>query len=358
VPKDRPENPASGSDAGDPAGGPSGTCPPPTNPATTTYTVCCSWLDAQAYCGDSARLEVTVTPTPPDGSVSVDILHPSTGSSTASLTGNMTGGRMQTLWITKAQTANWRTDRIRFRANVSSIGQSCTSSNEFTFRQRPTTNWSTLNVVHAKTNASLGSVFEYHDARLEANRVHYNVKIRTHGDPFGAAKQTNAKTRIETVWNNGFSGKKFHRTHCQRGRTCDCAFDCCKADFRLDANFPGSGEHLYVRVVHTAPGATVQGSSTAAAGGRPITGTWGDPPRNADSTYAHEIGHILGQFDEYSPPVGGNDPTGVQPVSPPTGQENLMSTSGNTTLFNRHYRWALRYLNDNASGDAYEIIPP
>lgn len=341
-----------------PAGGGGSGCPPRQRQPGVTYTLAARWVTTQAYCGDYAGLEVTVTPLPPDGPVTVEVLHPSSGAVVDTLTGQMTNGRMNTNWTAKSQTANWRTDQISFRATASSVGASGTSSNQFSFTHRPTAARSTLDVVHVKTDAALGSVFEYHDATLEASRVLYSFKLRTQGSPFDATKQASAKSHIESVWNDGFSGKKFHRTRCRRGSTCDCAYDCCKADFHLEANFVASAEHVLIRVVATADGAPRQGSSTAAAGGRPITMTWGDPPRNEDSSYAHEIGHVLGQFDEYSPPVGGNDPTGVQPVTPPDGSENLLSTSGNTTLLNRHYRWALRYLNDNAAGDPYEIIPP
>jgi hypothetical protein len=53
-------------------------------------------------------------------------------------------------WVAKAPTANWRTDRIRFR--VTAAGKTCPSANEFAFRQRPTTNWELKNVAHASGN--------------------------------------------------------------------------------------------------------------------------------------------------------------------------------------------------------------
>lgn len=70
--------------------------------------------------------------------------------------------------------------------------------------------------------------------------------------------------------------------------------------------------------------------------------------------YAHEIGHVLGQFDEYS--VGAHDPTGTQPQVSPVA--NLMATRLNTTLLNRHFRWVLAFLNSKTAGDQYVIIPP
>jgi hypothetical protein len=35
-----------------------------------------------------------------------------------------------------------------------------------------------------------------------------------------------------------------------------------------------------------------------------------------------------------------------------------MKTSGDTTLFARHYRWALKFLNEKSGGDQYETVPP
>jgi hypothetical protein len=269
------------------------------------------------------------------------------GSVAETLNAQTTGLRFTATWISKAQTANWRTDRHRFR--FTAAGVTCTSSNEFTFRQRPTTAWVLKNVVHPSGNGFAPS-HEKHDARLEANRVHYGLKLKLTGAAFDATKRANAKTRIETVWNDGFNDKRFHRTNCRRGRTCDCTFDCCKAGFRLDVSFVDSGEHLAVNVVTSPPPpASRQRSSMNGDGG-----TWGDPPLNETSTYAHETGHVLGQADEYS--TGATDPTGVQPANAPS--PNLMSTTGNTTVLTRHYRHVLKFLNDNASGDPYETIPP
>ncbi|NZA28579.1 hypothetical protein H0E84_19580 [Luteimonas sp. SJ-92] len=264
------------------------------------------------------------------------------------ITAPLAGGRVEAVWMAKAQTANWRTDEIRFR--VTAAGIACESSNALKFRQRPTTSWELKNVTHP-SGGGFAPSHEKHDVRLERNRVHFSLKLRTHGDPFDATKQTAAKNLIEGVWNNGFSGKKFHRAACGRGNTCDCSFDCCKVDFRLDVNFVTSGEHLAVQVFATAPGDPAHRSSMNGDGGQ-----WGDPAMTPATTYAHETGHVLGQHDEYS--SGATDPTSppAQPANATT--PNLMSTPGNTTLLNRHYRYALAYLNSKADGDAYETIPP
>jgi hypothetical protein len=194
------------------------------------------------------------------------------------------------------------------------------------------------------------------DAKLEGAKVRFKVKLRATSSALSAADltrfKTQAKQHIEQVWNDGFRRRRFHRHRCRRRDDCDCEFDCCKAEFRLDAEFVDAGEQWLINVVAQA----APDEPSIASNVRYNDSRWVFPPRNADSTYAHETGHLTGQYDEYED--GWNDPTLIQPTTPRTGEENLMSTSGNTTLLDRHYRWAKKFLNDNASGDPYDIIGP
>jgi hypothetical protein len=305
------------------------------------------WLDTQAFCGDEARLQCNLTGNCPDGPATVEILNGATV--IATLNAQLRGRRVDATWVAKAPTANWRTDRITFR--VRAAGQTCQSSNEFTFKARPTIARA-LKATNRGTPAGFADIWEVVDQALEADRVHYWLKVKLTPPtgaaalPWNAAKQTAEDTRIETIWNNGFSAKRFHRTACRRLRACDCAFDCCKAGFHLDFDFVASGEHYAVQI-RTAAAPRASGTSR--------TGSfWADPPRAVTTTYPHEVGHMLGNFDEYA--GGAHDPSGVQPSG--AGADNLMKTAGNTTLFNMHYRWVLEYLNANSGGDTYEIIPP
>ena len=318
---------------------------------TLPWTLVANWVDTQAYCGDNASLEVGVVPVPQTANVTVEILHPSTGATVGTVNGTLSGGSVQLAWTAKAQTANWRTDQISFRATVSGIGLTGSSNNQFTFKQRPTTGWIARKIDRG-TPAGYADVYEVVDAALEANQVHYSLKIRltppsgATAVPWDAARQASEKSKIDTIWNNGFSAKKFHRKSCGRGATCDCAFDCCKLGFRFDGNFVASGEHYAVQI---------QTSATPGRSGTSLTGSfWVDPAGNPATDYAHEVGHMLGQFDEYS--GGANDPTGTQPAVATT--QNLMSTGNVSTLLNVHFRWVLEFLNANTNSDVYQIVPP
>jgi hypothetical protein len=314
-----------------------------------------TWIDTQVHCGDEARLESTITGGPPDGPVKVEILHPSNGSVAATIDATMTGGKIQTKWVAKALTADWRNDAIAFR--VQAAGITCESSNELAFRQRPTTAWTLRDVAHPCGNG-FSDAYEHTDACLEADRVHYSTKYKLDGDPFDATKQQAAKTLIENVWNNGFAARKFHRKLCKRGDACDCTFDCCKVGFRFDVNFVESGQHVLVHIHATAPGQPTYRSSMGHT-----EADFGDPAKSPLSTYPHETGHALGQYDEY--PDGGIDPnySAANPDTQPPdavalGQPNLMSSMNNQIMMNRFYRWVRDFLNANSGGDQYKIIPP
>lgn len=315
------------------------------------------WIDASKYCGDNARLECTITGGPPDGSATVEILHPTSGSVIQTISAQLTGGRVEATWVAKAQTANWRTDQIRFR--VRAAGLTCTSSNAFTFRARPTTGTINQDFMRGCPNGSQHRTI--YDLKLEANRVLQTLKIQAWSDPAvpqatRTAFQVEAESRAQTVWNNGFRNKKFHRHNCRRGASCNCTFDCCKAGYRLDVRFVSSGQHRRVKVIpQPNPAAPTIGSWC-----RYDDSEWGYPAKALTSTYAHETGHMLGLYDEYVTTCNDSSPAGTQyrqPAPPPASERNLMSTSGNTRLLNRHYVFSLRFLNAHTDGDVYDIIP-
>ncbi len=203
---------------------------------TEEHVVTGRWITTTAYCGDEVRLQVSLTGFTENTAVRIEIYRLAVDLSTTTIhTINVTlpSSVGEERWVCNAPSADWRNDRIKFRVHASGMTAAAEASNEFTFRQRPTTVWSNLNVAHASPSGFVG-LAEIHDARLEANRVHLSMKIKATGHAFSDAKKEAAKTLVQDVWNNGFTSKKFHRTGCGRGATCDCTFDCCKADCAPD----------------------------------------------------------------------------------------------------------------------------
>src|SRR5579872_76351 len=373
----------------------------PCNPPAPAYR--CGharWIDARAHCGDRVRMEAVITGYPPDSPATIEVLHPANGSIVESINANLHGGRVDASWIAIAQTANWRTDRIPFRIRVPGIGITCTSSNSLTFVNRPTAPWERMNQQIAGLNGA--AVNRIYDQALEPSRVHISVKVKLTGMSLQPAELLSIKRSIESTWNDGFSQHfRFHRAHCKCGATCNHVFDCCQLGFRLDFSFVDTGQHITVdmrdgtmfdntgqlnqdrqedtsrtgadpgfrdRTLYNLRGAIGSRSSREDDPGT----IWYYPPwaagRNGvitrdamlmgSVTYAHEIGHILGNFDEY--PGGSNDSQGYQPVdsTTPVSNQNLMSNFGITTMPARFYRYFLWFLNQHADSDPYVIVDP
>jgi hypothetical protein len=309
------------------------------------------WVDTQVFCGDVAKMTATVTPAPADGTSATVAIFVDGGAPVQDkaflISVTINGGTINGEWPAKTASAAWRTDSMRFRVILLGAGaQTADSTNLLTFKGRTTTG---VQAVHNQNNVASGPPFsvENHDASLDADRVHYRLRIAEAAAPSSPAAQT-ALTNIQNVWNGGFANKVFHRVGCGRGDACDCTHDCCKVSWNLDVSVVPSGQQHVLGTFQASPP-----GHRFLSGTNDTTATWADPPQDANE-YAHEVGHILGQFDEYTP-NGVNDPSGVQPAPPPAGEENLMAATG-ARLLVRHYRWALRFLNSNGGGDVYKTV--
>jgi hypothetical protein len=306
------------------------------------------WVDTQVFCGDVAKMTATVTPAPADGTSATVAIFVDGGSPVQDraflIAVTISGGKINGEWPAKTATAAWRTDSLRFRVILlGATSQTSDSTNVLTFKGRQTV---AARLLHGPIVTPSVGVMENHDASLNADRVHYQLRIAEAATPSAAAQA--AVANIQNVWNDGFKNKFFHRVGCGRGDACDCAHDCCKVSWTLDVSVVPTGQQHILVTFHPSGDAGLFLSGTS-----DTTGTWADPPQDTKE-YAHEVGHLLGQFDEYSP-AGVHDPTGVQPNPPPAGEENLMS-GASTNLFARHYRWALRFLNSNTGSDAYKTV--
>src|ERR1700733_9993857 len=205
------------------------------------------WVDTQVFCGDVAKMTATVTPAPVDGTSATVAIFVDGGAPIQDraflISVTINGGTINGEWPAKTASAAWRTDSMRFRVILLGAGaQTADSTNVLTFKGRTTT---TVQSLHGPiTTPSLG-VVENHDASLDADRVHYRLRIAEAAAPSTDAQA--AVTNIQNVWNDGFKNKTFHRVGCGRGDACDCAHDCCKVSWTLDVSVVPSGQqHLLV----------------------------------------------------------------------------------------------------------------
>jgi hypothetical protein len=306
------------------------------------------WIDTNACCGDQVKMEAEASPAPADGDARIEI-RDSQGKVIDMLDAKLTGGKVACAWAAKAYSENWRKDETYFAVSAATVEGIMVSTNKFLFKARTTTGWNKLKLNLPGARNKFKAPGSPHYLRLEADCVHESLKISVIPDQrgyFSPDKKDKAKASIEAVWNS-FGPRRFHRAKCQRGSACDCSYDCCKAGYRFDVNFVDSGYDCQVTMM-------TQDEHTDYK--NPNMWTWTDPPPEP-TVYAHEVGHLLYHYDEYE--EGATDPTNEQPAK----SDSLMAcydASGNPAnkLYNRHFRWALKHLNEQVGGDdPYEIIP-
>lgn len=318
------------------------------------------WVDTRVYCGDFAKLEARISPAPGDCKVQIYVWRTTDRGPlfVEVFEAGVRGGRIEAQWTAKAPSARWREDRLFFSVLMSGSTVAGQSSNALTFKARPDIGWKTLDRNLPKPPptwyASKGQPKTWHhfrepceicDATFDAAGVHYELRLKITGVALTAEEQGKIQFQVEDIWNGNFKALTFHRLSCQRGAACDCTYDCCKAGYKLSLRFVSGGEHVTVdRKVGTGQAHMGRKGSE-----------WYVTPIDPDAVYAHEVGHVLGQYDERA--EGSTDPTGEQP--PSSGEPNIMAygnfvAAGAGRLLPRHYRWALKFLNDHADGDKYE----
>jgi hypothetical protein len=128
---------------------------------------------------------------------------------------------------------------------------------------------------------------------------HGEWKSRCDAVPVGAAvpeaARQNMKTTIEDVYRDELY---FHRDGCGRGDPCDCALDrkCCKFTLEVKVEFVETSGPM-IHEVNLWP-----------SSGRASSNNWYRIESRPGKSWAHETGHLMGFYDEYSTGALGDPP--------------------------------------------------
>lgn len=113
-----------------------------------------------------------------------------------------------------------------------------------------------------------------------------------------AKKKKKWKREIESVWNNQW---REHRSACKRGDKCNCGSGCCNFPYRFVCEFVAGGQHASVEVYPGSPKDYLNADGSLGLWWN--SGTWFEKlsgyESNAAGVWAHEYGHVIGQYDEY-----------------------------------------------------------
>ncbi len=264
------------------------------------------------------------------------------------LSTSLTSSNASAEWISKKSNDDWGKPEIYF--DVSSDGITEKSKNDLTFFEY--TDVASESQTFVRSSGIYGWTGKY-DIKLTDRKiiVTLNIKLINYNgtkpaagaalpalDNAGvvsAADKASMKADIESKLSNKWI---VHRDKCERGDTCDCpnGRKCCKIQVDIIVNFVENGEHHTVNLF--------QGRGQANAN------NW-TRIKTRNNSYAHETGHLLGWFDEYT---GGA--TGVAPrwTTPRAGA--VMNTGLTVPV---EYYWDLRdWFSGKKADESWELISP
>ncbi len=262
----------------------------------------------EVKCGDNAELQAEATNIDDGTDVSFSLKKLSDDQNIATESAPLDSSQVRRLqWESQKPTDDWPEWEVGFE--VSASGASSESENNLKFHHY--TNQASETRTERMSSPPYGWTKKY-DIKFEDGIIIINVKIkllnmqgpRPSGGAampaVGAAVSDEDKEEFKDDIEGQLSEKWiFHRQDCNRDDECDCpeSRKCCKFKVRIQVQFVASGEHHEVKLF--------QGT------GQANSAEWFRVP-SWPTSYAHETGHLLGWFDEYSGGATGSNPWHVQ----------------------------------------------
>ncbi len=302
-----------------------------------------------AWCGDEVSLDAEAQNIANGTQVTFDLRRATDKSSIETVTAPLSAAKVRgKMWVTKKPDlpADRKKDHVDFAASAD--GVSADSENKFTFKlyadkasetktfacSSPPYGW-TGKFDIALSNVALGVVVKI---KL-VNRL--GAKPASAADPLpaiGPAVSAEDKAAMKADVEGKLSGKwVFHRKSCKRGDACDCPVDrrCCKIPVKITVDFVEAGEHHLVNLF--------QGNARANA-------TNWTRVKTRDNSWAHETGHLLAWYDEYTGGAVGAAPRWTTP--------NPTAIMGSGLDVPAGYYWDFRDWTKTATGEDWNLVAP
>lgn len=303
-----------------------------------------------ARCGDEINLIANSTNIPDGGKVTYSIRSLCDSSTLESVEGTLSGSSSTDCLVVKKASGDWEGADFDFKLDAA--GVSGTSSNQFTVEKYEDIAVETKTFDCRSRGASGTRNYRWKgafDAESKDGLVTITTKIKllnrsgakptirgaalpAVGTPVSDTDKAAMKADIESK----LSAKSImHRDDCSRGSTCDCSKDygCCKQKVKVVVEFVESGQHHEVNLFQGA--------------GRANASNWTRVKTRANS-WAHETGHLLGWFDEYS--------SGAIGSSPRWKNSNSTAVMSTGLVVPAEYYWDFRDWLKGKTGEDWELI--
>jgi hypothetical protein len=290
VPKQTPANPSAAPDAGAPCAGTEAACP-------LQKKITGRFTEVTAKCGDPAHVEADGTNLAEGATTTFSPKCLRDSAALTAVSGPMNGQSVRNLDWKPKRPANWaKGDEFSF--GVSGDGQSAQSENKFKFHEYPAV------ASETKTFNCVSGVFAWtgkFDILFADDVVTVTVKIklvnRLGAKPaagaalpaIGEAVTDADKASMKADVEGKLSSKvKLFRTNCAFAAACTCA-----KPIKIVVSFVEADAHHDVNLFQGA--------------GRANASNW-TRVKTRENSWAHETGHLLGWYDEYTDGAVGATP--------------------------------------------------
>jgi hypothetical protein len=283
--------------------------PAPEEPPKPTPTLKGKFKTTPVPCGDSVDLQLDGTDLPPNSNAAVDLKTVDGDKALSSVNGPLTGQSGTLQWISKKPSATWGKPEVYFSAEAG--GAKAKSDNQLEFKKYADA------ASETKTFNCTSGIYGWtgkFDIEFKSGVLKVLTKVKlinrqgakpaSSSDPMpaaGPAVSDADKTSMKADVEGKLSGKwMMHRKACKRTATCDCdkSYGCCKFKVEVHIDFVESGEHHVVNLFQGA--------------GRANSGNW-TRVKTRDNSWAHETGHLLAWYDEYTGGAVGTAPRWTAP---------------------------------------------
>lgn len=283
------------------------------------------WETSPVKCGDPARMAADGEGLTAGGPATFTIKKTSDGGTAATANSSAAPSSVSGAWVSKKPDATWSgSGELKF--TVVADGLTAASKDpHLAFHKYP-------DIAQASLSRELQSPVAPAEARykwtervfieLTDRKLILTVKVRlknrsesrpergkkeSYGDyvarcesvPLGGAIPEAAKQGIKSAVEGVYKEKwDAHRKDCGRGAACDCdrAKKCCKFEIAVVLEFTDTAGAM-VTDVNLWPGT-----------GRADSANWYRTESRPGKSWAHEVGHLMGFYDEYAEGATGNSP--------------------------------------------------
>ncbi len=321
------------------------------------------WVTTSVKCGDKAQMRAETVNIPGDTAATFAVKKKIDNGMITTVNTKAKTGSVEGEWISQKPSADWNGEEVKF--NVTSGGEAADSNgNQLSFHRYPDIARASLSEIISSPPGALSPRFGWDKkvfieftgrSLILTVKVHLVNRIQVRptrgekesyedfvtrcnatpvGDPVPAPSKRAIQAAVEAIYRNKLD---LHRQLCLREDSCNCppSHFCCKFETQVRLEF-----------VETS-GAMIHEVNLWPQSARGDASNWYRIESRPGKTWAHEVGHLMGFYDEYIEGATGNSPWA------PSSSANIM---GSGTGVPDYYFEEFRSWYSSQAGEVFNLI--